>query len=484
MIGTTNPLYEKVSNSMSFSKSLLSDDVEQQQSAEDKIETVLSLPHVPGTAAERPTSFLDGLRGLAALCVFNQHLMVDAEHYHGFGENGHYDFIGFPFIRLFYSGGAAAVTIFFVLSGFVLSQSSIALIQKGQKRKCRNGLIAALIRRPVRLYLPCFGVGLAVALLMQLPNNIYPDTIWQKAEPSLSAELHNLLNKCISFFNPFQRHAFNLRKFEYDVVVWTIPIELKGSVLIYALTGTLFFSSVPKIVLTGLLGCLSVVFLQCGWWEGGCFTAGLVLTIIDYYDLDTAYCFRYIRSPLRDLILHIMLLLGGYLLSQPVSEGHPEWSLDTPGWYYLTSWIPGTYDENNYYRFWTSYGATILIYATLRLRWSQALFNISPLQFLGRISFMLYLVHLPIFTCIENRLMRVFGQIQPSSEPQWWDNRLYIPDIGPKGLNSHWIIRWLTALTISVIVANFATRYLDQPSVRLSKRCGQLFSTYVIDRFG
>ena len=78
------------------------------------------------------TEYLNGIRGVAAIMVFQEHVFpwitqMKDEHVHGFGEAGRYYFISLPGLRLFYNGGAAAVSIFFVLSGFVVVQNLLRI---------------------------------------------------------------------------------------------------------------------------------------------------------------------------------------------------------------------------------------------------------------------------------------------------------------------------------------------------------------------
>lgn len=412
----------------------------------------------------RSTAYLDGLRGVAALCVFNQHSTGGIDHHHGFGENGNYYLISFPFLRVFYSGGGAAVAVFFVLSGLVISQNAVSLLRKRQEKKCRAKLLSAAIRRPARLYLPCLAVTFIVAMLMQLPNNVFPSLPWSEPQASVVAELQHWLDITIWFFNPFQHHDWTSTKNQYDLVLWTLPIELKGSYLIYLLVllSSLTMSKRVPVVLAGL----TIALLQFGFWAAGCFTGGLVLTMVQAYYPDL------LDSERNHFVSYAAFTCGWYLLSEPVNEGHREWSLDTPGWHTLTSWIPKAYDDDTYYRFWQSYGAMLLIASLSRLQRLQNILETSPLRYLGKISFMLYLFHQPVFLCMTDRLRRVYGNMSLASSMPW-DNLLWLPDIGPIGLSLRWVVEYVTALSVNIFVAHLATKYIDGPSVQVAKVCSR-----------
>ena len=431
--------------------------------------------HIISEISEKPvkrksTSYLDGLRGVAALCVFTQHFIGGDDHHHGYHDPaGHDYFISIPFIRVFWSGGAAAVAVFFVLSGFVLSQSSIKLLQRGNRAKCKTGLVSAIVRRPVRLYFPCWAVSLAIAIVMHIPGGFYPKLAWSQGQETFGQELVHWLVVTVDFFQPFQTHSWATSKYEYDLPTWTIPLELKGSMFIYGLCGFICLIPAAEMAWFCFLAILTVIMLGVGWWWGGCFAAGLALTFIDLYELDDIKMLNKIPRIVRIGWLHFLFVASWYLLSQPVSDGHPEWSLDAPGWYSLTMMIPGTYTADDYYRFWLSYGAMIFIYCLLRLRWLQYIFDLRPIQYLGKVSFMLYLIHQPLMICVGDRIKRVFGELALGDDHRWYDNLLYVPDVGPRGLSLRWDIDWTLMLMVTLFVAHFATRFIDEPCVRLGR---------------
>jgi peptidoglycan/LPS O-acetylase OafA/YrhL len=421
----------------------------------------------------RPTAFLDGLRGLGALLVFIQHSIgsYDANvHEHGFGEDGNYYLGSLPFLRIFFSGGHAAVAIFFVLSGYVLTKSPLGLVRNGKVHACGASLLSAVIRRPIRLYLPPLGVAFVYAMLMHAPFHIVPEVPWPQPKETVFAEVANWLTESATFFNPFQVHgSANQAWYSYNLVAWTIPIELKGSMLVYALTAVYAFSHLPPVPSLLLLAITSIVLLQLGEWTMACFIAGLILACMDVCSLDTTYLGRRLTHHAQSILWNVIFFVGYYLLCQPAHAGSPEYSLNTPGWYYFTLLAPKPYDKDQYYRYWHSWGALLVVYSSLRIRWLQQFLETRTLRYLGKVSFMLYLVHLPMFYILSYRVGRMLGQVWEDTEDSWWNNRLRIPDVGPAGMSSRYLVSLGIMLSVCLPISEFGTRVLDMPSVRAGK---------------
>lgn len=434
------------------------------------------IPNYPPRAPDRSTAYLDGLRGLAALSVCIQHYIgfFDGNvHEHGFGENGNYYLASLPFLRIVFSGGSAAVAIFFILSGYVLSKSPLGLLRNGKRRACGMSLASAFIRRPIRLYGPPLGVALAIAILMHAPFGISSELTWAPPEATVFAELKTWLFDSIKFFSPFRTHGSNQGWFRYSIVIWTIPIELKGSILVYTLISIYLFTRSPQSLSLLFLSIASIVLLHLGKWTMACFIAGLVLAFIDTHSLDTTYLTRYCTPQAQSLLSHMSFVVGYYLLCQPAHASKPEYSLDTPGWHTLSLLTPRVYNKEQYFRYWHSWGALLVLYCALRIQWLQRFLNTRPLRYLGKVSFMLYLLHLPILGILGNRIARMFGQVSQNAETSWWNNRLHIPDVGPAGMSSRFLASLTVVLPIILGISDLGTTMLDTPSVRLGKRIAQ-----------
>lgn len=429
--------------------------------------------------ASDSTDYLDGLRGLAAVMVFQHHIFVWLgsilnDHFHGFGEAGRYYFISLPGIRLVYSGGGAAVSIFFILSGFVLAQNLLRLHQAGEKRQFHSALVSAVVRRPFRLYLPCWIIGLICAFVKHVPCFYDAFNQWGSAtEPDLTTELRRYVFDTLAYFQPFRDHDFYAGAYTYGVVMWTIPIELKGSMLMYAIVAVMHWLDLQPAFLIGLLSTSTAVLFMTGWWTMGCFLAGLSLAIARCFKLDVVNQIGNFKSRSARFLKAIILITALYLLSQPALDGHREISLNTFGWNYLTLLIPHTYNDMHFFRFWISLGAILFVWSIFQLTWLRRFFGATPLRYLGKVSFMLYLIHLPLAHMVgDPYLTRTFG-FSYAPTPSWWDNRLYIPDLGPRGLSSRWSVQWTILFGLTLALAHLATLVIDEPCTRFSQWVGK-----------
>lgn len=172
------------------------------------------------------TSWLDGLRGVAAFLVMVYHYHLDC---FGFTTEAPYGAPGtqswelwrLPYLRLIWCSGHTQVGIFFVLSGFVLSWSSLSSIRSGQHEKFVLALGSTAFRRWVRLFVPCFGIGLLSLILfytglMDLPF---------EREASFLQQMVDYFWACERFANPFhlERNQWEVLH-KYNHTMWTMPV--------------------------------------------------------------------------------------------------------------------------------------------------------------------------------------------------------------------------------------------------------------------
>lgn len=420
--------------------------------------------------SHKQIAYLDGLRGVAALLVYLSHNIVwwygpDSIIEHGFGYHGEYMLATFPFIRTVFTGGAAAVAVFFVMSGYVLSTTPLSLLDAGDKQKIRTYLLTATVRRPFRLFLPVAAVSLIFAMCMHLPFGLAPKLSWPTPEQSVAAELWKWVHEFGWVMNIFAKHGTFEHWFPYDPPVWTMAAEMKGSLVVYASFFILTMLKWTSARYSPAFAALGSTLLVAGHWEIAAFMYGMVLATSQKEGSNQSTGST--RSP-KTLINYMIFMLSWYILGQPHGKREIEISLDTPGWYYLTKVTPPAYADKEFWRFWNVIGATFLIDAVRNILYIQHLLQKPAIRYLGKISFCFYLTHILILFTISDRVARLLGVIRHDFTTPY-DRALQVPDLGPTGFSTGFLLWQAVVLPINLFVAAIATKFIDQPSIKLSK---------------
>lgn len=148
----------------------------------------------------------------------------------------------------------------------------------------------------------------------------------------------------------------------------------------------------PTLRMFGLVSLMTWAH-QMERWEMIMFYGGFLLAELDIRRRAKVATDSFSSAPLSPepsrawSAVYVLTFLGGlYLGGQPGS--HLE---HAPGWATLNAWIPGHIKHRQ--RYWTGWGALLLIWSTSIHPPLQRLFTNSLVQYLGKISFPLYLMH-------------------------------------------------------------------------------------------
>ena len=311
----------------------------------------------------------DGLRGLAAVNVLLCHLFLaflpggfawiypdtttpDAIH----GVVDH--LIAFPLLAVLWNG-QFAVCIFFVLSGYVLTK---AWVDTGDATSFRS----RASRRYLRLCVPIFGSVMFAWFVMRmgwshakeagaLSGSYWLGDFWKQPPDVLQALRDGLYGTILggwSRFNP---------------TLWTMKIELLGSLFVFAYR---------SLALPGRVSALNFVFAVAllAWFfphDWPYYTAFLAGSHVGEARLTRS-------KPVLGLILAGAVVCGGF---------------DVSPWYDWTRVLPLADNERK--ALFNVVGGVLLLYA-VRCGVLDRVLQSRPAQFMGRISYAFYLVHLPI----------------------------------------------------------------------------------------
>ena len=99
---------------------------------------------------------MDGIRGLAAVCVFTKHYLAryTTTIFRGYGTTPEdYHLHQLPIFNLFYDGWSGLI-LFFIVGGYVCSYKPLQAIANGDNAAFVRSLSLSIFRRWFRLYLP------------------------------------------------------------------------------------------------------------------------------------------------------------------------------------------------------------------------------------------------------------------------------------------------------------------------------------------
>ncbi|KAK2001929.1 acyltransferase [Colletotrichum falcatum] len=434
-----------------------------------------------------PSAWLDGLRGITALFVVCHHwslVVMPANIRHGFMTDGHPMFLQLPIIRLAVSG-LSGVCVFFVISGYALSYKPAKLTAQMKKGDFLTAIASSVFRRYLRLFLPTMATTLVVACLahyrlFEVPPVPNQAVVWGRPPvvETFSGQMKSWWAQFGSLSDPFSKDLDRGRGFTYDPVLWTIPVEFQGSMIVF-LMHVAFYRLRPRIRILFSLFALAYA-VRSGYWQFSLFLSGLCMATLNFHgqvqhDIHdptsptlpyasntlTLESFRFSFFPSGSLgkdhtgkkAIQIASFLGAlWVLSYPESTASIA-----PGYKTIFSLTPANYGRGEY--FWLPIASMWLVFTVDKSPVIQPLFTNRYIQYLGRISYAIYLVHFSMIWLYGIHLIRLCATITGS----------------PFAANSEsvsWAISAILAtifyLSGTICVADFVQRYVDAQSVKFS----------------
>ncbi|EXJ82228.1 hypothetical protein A1O3_06041 [Capronia epimyces CBS 606.96] len=463
----------------------------------------------PGFAPKKfPTSYLSGLRGLTAIKVFTFHWTFAFSDlgYKPYGTTERYThFLELPIIRYVHSGFTAH--IFFAVAGYLTSLRIFQLLERHNQQshsKVMVNISGALFRRAFRLYLPTFIITLIFTHYIHFGfyehNRPYLDDheklfpgVWQEPKPEQLASYYAQLQYWAS--EMYQLSNVFLPATAYypliDQHLWSILAEMRGSLCLYfVLMAT---TQCRTYVRLAMLCLMTFVFFLWDHWEIWIYMLGSIVAQINVLMGEpeaekkvatglfappprfpaasgtvrkSSSVWRYITpaTTLRSYLRIIGFWVAFYLLSYPIWGSEP--SEEAPGYETLNLLIPAWMERKD--KFYANIGTTLLLFLLARSYESTSnwrrLLNSHVAQYLGKISFGLYLTHGPVLHAVGYMIPQYI----------WWG-------MGVEGIdtsNTVWFIvlfiGWAINLTLCLSVADVWTREVESRCVKLVKKIEEL----------
>lgn len=301
---------------------------------------------------------LEGLRGLCCLIVVFDHCVnkfFPALRYTGVSKIK--DVIAWSPLNLIYSG-SPSVMIFFILSGFVLSNNY-------NKTKDRSLLISSSLKRYPRLISPIFFAMIVMYL-----------SLWASNEFFMTRHLLTIFDVFIqSFINvPFGSGTIS------NGVLWTMVFEIYGSFLVFA-TLAIFGCYKNKYYIYLILFIVTFDSYYC------LFIFGMILNSMLHDNL---------QIKTNNLIIsNLAFVVSFFLMAFPFPREGVEVG---PLYKYLM--LFGSQDESRLII--SKVGSMLLFWSVFNFNYLIKFFDSKLLQKIGAMSFSIYILHMPMIFLIIN----------------------------------------------------------------------------------
>ncbi|CAK7274915.1 hypothetical protein SEPCBS119000_006417 [Sporothrix epigloea] len=394
-----------------------------------------------------PTAWLDGMRGVASFFVVCTHISVVWFNWHihnGYGMNEHEHWlIQLPFLRLAISGPPHVAT-FFIISGYALSYKPIKLSRMGRFVEANDAIASSAFRRWPRLFFMPMVISFIVAVMTWL--DLFATRGWggvaipSRSPPrvgTLFGQIGHWIPSIIALTDPFSHNMDRGGRDDYDKYQWTLPVEFECSMMLF-LCQLCFNRLRPRARLVFMFG-LATFCMKYIYWQYFLFLMGMILCELQFefaggskslasgnvvlpttssslppsaasltglFVLASAVASRVRRFMARyHLAIGITTFIAClYAMSTPEAV---RGAVGTPGFMTMIKMVPQHHQQSkktDY--FWVPLGASLAVFTVDRTPALQRMFTSRIAQYMGSISYSLYLVHGTVIFSVGHWLVR------------------------------------------------------------------------------
>lgn len=386
-------------------------------------------------AEKHKLRYLEGMRGLAAIIVVLHHYilafypaMSSANEAQIHNETSYFEEVMAQIpLNIFYNGGFA-VCIFFILSGYVLSNNyhqnnnPKILIQYGIKRYFR-----LLVPVSVSILVAYAFVHLGFMNRLHL-GDITKSKEWLAGSFNISDNIYPLVK------NMFL-DVFLFKDNTYNPVLWTMTYELLGSFLIFAF----LFITHPIKYKWSLYGLLVIILFVT---RNEYYAAFILGVILNKYVVQKRRESKSMNVP--TWLLWLLFLIGFYLSSYPSC-------INIKNTIYGVLYFPWLNNEVFYHVI----GSFIIMFVFVNSPKAQSALSGKILNYVGKISFSFYLLHFIILCSLSCFLFKLF-----------FISYEY---------NSSVILAFLCSLPVIAIMSIGYYKWVDKAGIKLSEKIVEIF---------
>ena len=330
-------------------------------------------------------------------------------------------------LNLIYNGGFA-VSVFFILSGFVLSNAY-------HQSQNPNIITSYAIKRYVRLFVPV-SVTIIISYIfiktgfMANSNlgEITKSRDWLNGAFTVDLGIYDVIK------NMFV-DVFFIKDNKYNPVLWTMTYELLGSFLLFAF---LLIIHPLKNKNTLFITLICVLFFTKNEFYAA-FILGAFLNKNIIHNETGIF-----KNGLKKYILLLFLLIGILFCSYPLCN-----TVDHTIYQYIT------FSFLNNYNFYHVIGAFIIMVVVLHSDKLKQFFSLKIFSYIGKISFSFYLLHFIILCSFSCFTFKQFHQFY--------------------GYNISVLFAFLCSLPIIILSSIYYYKWVDKFGIKLSEKFLALF---------
>ena len=355
------------------------------------------------------------------------------------------------------------VHIFFIISGYVLSYKPLKQIHNQQFSALATTLSSSVFRRGLRLFLPSFTTLflMALALFCGFSDERYAERYF-----ALSSQMRRVWEACWQLVGAsWAIDDLSTPKMPYNPALWTIPVEFSQSLLLFAVI--LGLSRCVVNIRLVLLVFITAFCFYSGQLYAVEFVGGMLIaeaTLLQDRSLFTPECSPIIlpkfaeqkpkestcgstRESLVQGLWIANVISGLFIASWTNNHVEEVWGLR-----FLDTHTPRPYTGQ---RVWFCFGAFQIVTACTQLRQLQNIFTTELAQYLGNISYALYLTHNLCLTILEPAVVPVLDQIFGKATFS--------------GRHLTWLAGLLIYTPFVIFVADLFWRLVDIPTVKFAR---------------
>ncbi|KAI4931204.1 hypothetical protein J4E85_003793 [Alternaria conjuncta] len=291
-----------------------------------------------------------------------------------------------PFFRLAV-GGRSAVALFFLVTGYVNSIGPISKSRQGNHDAAFHGIARSALARSGRLILPTMAATIVTWFMAN--TNAYHMTKhvdaqwirqgWHRQEPTLWMAFKSLFRA--------QTETWTTGWDEYDGTQWTLHMFLEGAFMVYTtMLATVLVRPKARFIIYGIM-------YMYFWQVGKDLTVGSIKGLNIVTGMFVAELHNHYKdaatSVLPAPIPAIMIICGMFM------AGFPQDSAQNTRWSHTMATIMHslTADKTDIRRYWDHLGAAFVLLGIFFSRNARKLLTSPVFNFLGRVSFPVYLLH-------------------------------------------------------------------------------------------